>query len=269
MTSIDFDKMIIDSIDLVTGFDISTGVCDFMMEDIKDGSIENGEDTVYITGKNGTRVGALSRNKTAKVSWNNAFFIGGAMATQIGNAPTIASESSKLTVPTYEIIDVTAGATEITLKQIPVGVTGAEIPFIYKANPDGTQGTKYAISATASATEFSLVPATKIITLPTGVFTNGGKIIVFYNYQTAVGKKYVNSGDKFAKTERIIMDMTLRDACDNSLMYHGKMVFDSAKIDGSFKIGVGNEPEAHAVTAEALTSNCSSNRKLWDFYIVE
>lgn len=270
LTAIDFDKLIIDSFDMMTGFDKKTGECDFIFEDIKDGNIENGEETTYLTGKNGTRVGALSRSKTAKLSANNAFFVGGAMASQIGNAPTIASAENKFKVPTYEFIEFAKGATEVTLAQIPVGITGAEIPFIYLAHTDGTQGKKFPIASSASATEFALVPATKKLTLPTGLSTSaGGRIIVFYDYETAVGKKFANEGDKFSKTERIVIDMTLRDACDNSTIYHGKMIFASGKIDGSFTIGVGNEPQAHALSAEAISGNCSSGKNLWDFYIVE
>lgn len=269
LTAIDFDKFIIDSIDLATGFDITTGEVQFMMDEIKDGSIENGAEVIYLTGQNGARVGALDRNKTAKVSFNNAFMIGGAMATQIGNAPTVASVGSEFVVPAFEIIDVTAGATTVTLANVPVGTTGAEIPFVYKANKDGTQGAKYGINVTASATQFSLVPATKVVTLPTGVFTAGGRLIVFYNYKAAVGKKYVNSGDKFAKTVKLVLDLLLRDTCDNSVVYHGKMVIDTAKIDGSFTIGIGNEPAAHSVVAEAVTNVCTSSKVLWTLYLVE
>lgn len=267
--ALDFDKFIVDCVDRVVGISKSTGECDFILDEIKDATIENGEDIVYLTGKNGTRIGALSRNKTSKFSCNNGFFVGGAMATQIGDTPTIASSSSKLTVPNYEIIDVPAGATTVVLEQIPVGITGNEIPFIYKANSDGTQGEKYAIASTASATEFSLVPATKTITLPTGSFASAGQVIAIYDYETEVGKKYVNSGDKFSKTEKLIIDMTLRDVCDNSAMYHGKMVFQNAKVDGSFTISVQNEPQAHAFSAEAMSNVCSTGKEFWSFTIVE
>lgn len=266
----DFDKLIIDSIDLATGFDIATGEVLFMMDEIKDGSIENASETVYLTGKNGARIGALDRNKTAKASFNNGFMVGGAIATQIGTAVTLATAGAKFTVPTFDILTVGDTPTTVTLTNVPVGATGAEIKFIYKANKDGTQGEKYAIAATASATEFSLVPATKIITLPTGsVFDTGDRVIVFYDYEASVGKKYVNSGDKFAATVKLVLDLVLRDVCDNATIYHGKMIFDTAKVDGTFNIGVGDTPEAHAFSAEAISNICSTNKELWTWYIVE
>jgi hypothetical protein len=98
---------------------------------------------------------------------------------------------------------------------------------------------------------------------------NCDRVLVFYNYEVSVGKKYVNSGDKFAKTVKLILDMTLRDSCDNATVYHGKMILPQAKIDGTFTIGFGDTPEAHAVSAEAITNICSTTKEFWTWYIVE
>lgn len=267
MTSFDFDKYVIDKIDLITGISKSTGELYFMMDEIKDGSIENGGEKVFGTGSHGTRISALNTNKTAKVSANNGFIIGGTIEAQTGTDAVIASASNKLVVPNVETIEV-VDPTKVTIEYTPVGTSGAEIPYIYKANRDGTQGEKYPIGATASATEFSLKPSDKEITLPTDVFKKGDRVIVIYDYEASAGKKYSNTGVAFAKTCKLIVDVLCRDVCDNETVLHTKFVFPNASIDGNFTITIGNEPAAHAFSAEAMTDVCSSNKTMWDWYVV-
>lgn len=266
LTNIDFDKLIIDTIDTVTAFDKTDGSIMFMLDQIKDGSIENGSETVYGTGKAGVRLSALDRSKTSKFTCNNGYVVASAFAAQLGADIEEASESNKFAVPhlQYIIVD---DATKITLEYKPVGVTGKEIPFIYKANADKTQGEKYEIGATVSAKEFALDPSTKIITLPTGVFTKGDVVIVPYDREASVGKKMVNSADKFSKTARVVIDVTCRDVCDQSKVYHTVFVYSNAKVDGNFSMSFGNEPVAQSVTCEALQDICSVNKELFTYYI--
>jgi hypothetical protein len=43
----------------------------------------------------------------------------------------------------------------------------------------------------------------------------------------------------------------------------------NAKIDGTFNIEVGDEPAAHNFVAEAMTDVCSTEKTMWEWYIVE
>ena len=267
LTTIDFDKYVIDKFDVVAGISKTTGELYFMFDEIKDGSLENGSEKVYGTSAHGARISALNTNKTAKFTCNNGFIVGGAVTTQIGGTAITASAENKIVTPNIEIVEV-IDPTEITLEQIPVGTTGVEIPFIFKANKDMTQGDKFAISATASETAFALTPATKTITLPTGKFVKGDHVIVIYNYEASVGKKFTNSGNEYAKTCKLIIDVLCRDICDNETVIHTKFVFPNASVDGNFNIQVGNEPAVHAFSAEALQEVCSANKELWSWYVV-
>lgn len=269
ITAIDFDKLVIDKIDLVTAFSKSDGSLLLMFDEIKNGTITNAGEKVYGTGAGGARLSALNRNKTSGFSCTNGFVVASAIAAQTGSDIVVASTGSKIKTPTHEIIDVAAGATTVVLSEIPVGVTGAEIKFIYKLQKDNTQGEKYAIAAMASATEFSLVPATKTITLPTDSFTEAGRLIVFYDYEASVGKKLMNKGDTFAKDCKLVLDILCRDVCDNSTVYHTKFVYPSASIDNNFEITVGDEPAVHNFAAEAMQNICSSDKEYWSWYIVE
>lgn len=269
ITSIDFDKLVIDKIDLVTAFSKSDSSLLLMFDEIKNGTITNAGEKVYGTGAGGARLSALNRNKTAGFTCTNGFVVASAIAAQTGSDITVASAGSKIKTPTHEIFDIAAGATTITLAEIPVGTTGAEIKYIYKLQKDNTQGEKYSISATASATEFSLVPSTKVLTLPTGSFTAAGRLIVFYDYEASVGKKLINKGDVFAKDCKLVLDVLCRDVCDNATVYHTKFVFPSASIDNNFEIAVGDEPAVHNFGVEAMQNMCSADKEYWSWYLVE
>jgi len=266
LTSVDFDKLIVDTMDLVTAYNISDGSLYFMLDQLKDGSIENGSETVYGTGKAGVRLSALNRNKSAKATVNNGYVVASAFAAQVGATIEDASAENKIAVPDVAFITLT-DATKATLPYAASGTVGAEFPYIYKAREDKTQGEKYAIAAAASATEFKYTAGTKEITLPTGVFQVGDVVIVPYNREVTVGKKITNKADQFSKTARVVIDCTCRDICDMSKVYHGVFVFPKANLDGNFSMAFGSEPMAHSIAIEALQDVCSVNKELYSFYI--
>ena len=261
----DFDKIIIDSIDLVSAFDKADGSLKFLFDQVQDGTITNGAEIVYQTGKSGMRIAAIDRNKTSTFTCNNGYVIVSAYASQLGSEVVNAGSGAPIVVPTVEFIRVGAEGTTITLSATPSGPEGAEIPFIYKANKDKTQGKKFAIAGEASKSEFSLAGTT--ITLPTDVFAEGDIVIVPYDAEVTVGKKIVNSGDNFSDTVRLVIDCTCRDVCNNSVVYHGTFVFGNAKIDGNFDIAFGDTPTVHAFSAEAMADICSTDQELFAFFI--
>lgn len=266
LTTIDFDKIIIDKIDTVTALDKTDGSIMFIFDEIKDGTLENGSETVYGTGAGGVKLSAFDRNKTSKFSCNNGYVVASSIAAQIGSEIKTASIDNKFAVPHLEYIEVT-DTTKITLEFTPTGITGKEIPFIYKANSDKTQGEKFAIGVTASETEFKLNPETKEITLPTNKFSVGDTVIISYERETTLGKKMTNSGNKFSKTARIVIDAIGCDVCDQNIKYHIIFVYDNAKIDGNFSMSFGDEPMIHAFSCEAIQDICSKDKSLWTWYI--
>lgn len=262
------EKLIVDSIDLATCFGISTGELICMLDQITDGSIENGAEIVYGTGKKGVRLSALDRNKTSRVSFNNGYIVGGALAAQTGSEAVYASEEAPLTVPDYEILVLKAGATEATLSYVPVGIAGAEVKEIYVLK-QGAQDRKLAVGTTAATGVFAIDAANKKLTFDASEFAAETEVIVFYDREATAGAKYENMQDTFSKTCRLVLDLTCRDVCDNDVVYHTKFVYPNAKIDGNFNITIGNEPAVHAFAAEALASICSKNKRLWEWYVVE
>lgn len=268
LTAIDFDKIIIDKIMMATATDRTTGELYFMCDQIKNGSIDNTGDKSMVTGMGGVNLAALKKNKATKVTWDNGYVISTGIATQAGTEVQEASVGGEFIVPSTEIITLT-GTTNFTVAQIPVGSTGSEIKYIYKANADGTQGKKYSVAATASATEFSVAAATKTVTLPTTGFAIGDRVIVIYNYKVAIGKKITNEGTSFAKDCKLVLDVLCRSACDTNVTLLTKFVFPYFSIDDNFKISVADTPEAHNFSGDVIQDACSSTKTLWDWFIVE
>lgn len=266
MTTVDFDKLIIESYDRLTVFDKTDGSILTIMDELKDGTIEGTQETTYGTGKSGVKLSSLDKNKGAKITGNNGYVIVSAWAAQMGSNIEEASATNKFAVPDIEYVPVT-DVTKITLLETPVGMTGKEIPFIYKANSDKTQGERFAIAAVASATEFSLKPDTKEITLPTGVFAVGDVVIVPYDREATVGKKLSNTTDSFSKTGRAVLDITCADICDNTKKFHTILVMPNAKLDGNWSLAIGTEPSQHPISLEAIKDPCSLSKNLFDYYI--
>ena len=267
---INAEKLIVDSIDLVTCFSPSTGELNWMVDQVTDGTLTNGSETVYGTGKGGVNLSALDRNKSASFTINNGYLVGGVIAAQTGSEAVKASVGSPLKkVPTYDRLTVRANATTATLTKTPVGVAGAEVKFVYTL-VNGVQDRKLAVNTTAEkGKSFKVEASSKTLTFATGEFTSDTEIIVFYDYDATEGTKYSNSAEKFSKGGKVVLDLTCRDICDNDIVYHTKFVYPNAKLDGNFEIAIGDTPAVHAITGNALASICSSDKTLWDWYVVE
>lgn len=263
------EKLIVDTIDLLTFENATTGDLYFMMDEITDGTIENGSETVYGTGKAGVRLSALDRNKTSRFTANNGYIVGGAIVAQTGAPMVEATEENPLPVPAHDILAVKANATTAELTHIPVGVTGAEVKAVYVLR-NGVQTRKLEVGTGAELNKtFTVDAATKTLTFAEGEFTVDTEIFVPYTRQVTTGVKYENNTTHFAKSGRLILDLTCRDVCDNETVYHTKFVYPNAKLDGNFSIAIGDTPAVHALAAEALSSVCSTSKRLWEWYIIE
>ena len=262
------DKLIIDSIETVLGVNKTTGELMLMLDQLKDGNLECAHDTVWMTGRQGVQLAGFDRNKTSTFSCNNAYVVTGALAAQIGSEVVEASDLNKIVVPDY-FERVMVKNNTATIEFVPVGTKGAEVPFVWVVNSDGSQGKKFEVDASPSAGKFKVEASSKTLTFNEGDIADGTEIFVMYDYEVSSGRKIINAGDKFSTTCRLVIDLVLRDSCDTSIRYHGKLVFPNAKIDGNFSLSIGDEPAVHAFSAQAMIDTCSKDKTLWDLYVVE
>jgi hypothetical protein len=262
--ALDFDKMNVKSIDRILGYNLSTNALMFILDELQDATLTNGEETVYGTGKLGGRISSLKKNKTAGLTANNGFVVGGLLASQWGTDAEVAGTAT-LSIPYFEVLTAGTGGTSCTTTYAATGTAGAEIGFIYSVNSDGTQSTSYAQDTTAAATKFSYATATKVLTLPTSVFTEGDKVIVAYNY-LAKGRKYVNKADVVSKNAKIVVELTIGDACETA-EYPAYILMSNAALDGTFDLSLGGDQVVHSLTVNAIKNNCSTDKEFFQLLI--
>lgn len=265
--SADFDKLVIDKWVKVVGLDRTTSELLFMFDEIKDGNIENTEDKAYITGAGGVNLAALKRNKAARISFNNAYLVMSAMGTQTGSGVEVASAQNKFTVPVIEYIKNTS-ATAASLSKTPV--TGT-LKYVYSVNKDMTQNEKYKLASSAPTGKQFTVSG-KDLTFPAATWSSTAgedMILAIYDTEVSVGKKVSNQGNEFSKDAYVIAELLCRDVCNKNDLYYTKVVVPYASIDGNFTVTTGDTPEPQAFSAESMPDPCSSDRTLWDWYIVE
>ena len=271
--ALDFDNLVIDRPLRVRMQDKSTGELMYMVDQIKDATLTNGAEQVFITGSAGVRLATLNRNKTTSFSFNNGLVSMSMLASQTGSDRELASSVNKIKTPAFEVIKVGTSDgstvnTTITLKNVPVGIEGAEIPFIYILQKDNSLGQKFAIGVSASSTAFALNPETKTITLPTGAgITAETQIAVDYEYMAESAIRVVNRGDVYGKSGRVIVELLLRDICDQNKLYYSQLIMPNASASGQFEFAFGSEGVVHGWQCEANQDICSADKELFSWIV--
>lgn len=264
--SVNSNKYIVQNMERLSFFDLADGTCQFVVDDLQEATMTNEQETVYATGKNGVKIGSADRNKASRITATNGSIVDGVMAMQVGSDVV----TGKTTVPKhfFQLTTTDGVSADIAIK--PIGSVGNEIPYIYKRNTDGTVGKPYPIASAASATAFKYDPATKKITLPTGVFEAGETIYTFYDIEVTDAKKISNDEDKFSSTGMLIADCFAKDICTDK-SYYAKIIYPKAKASGNFELSFGNDPSVQNMEFEALSGGCGSTatKRLWDFIVFD
>lgn len=262
--AINSNKYIIQNIERITAFDLTTGVCDFIVDDLQEAQLSVSSEIVYAEGKNGVKIGSADRNKESSFTATNGSIVDGVLAAQLGTDV----EKGTFTVPNYMDILETSDGSTATTTYTAIGKTGEEIKYIYKRNTDGTLGEKYTIASEANSTQFAYNPGTKKITLPTGVFEAGDEIVTFYDIKVENAKRIANQEDKFSKTDKVIFDVFAKDICTEK-SYYATIIFYKGKISGTFDLQFGNDPSTQNLEITALSGGCNkgASKLLWDMII--
>ena len=292
LSSADFDKMIIESIDEVYCFDKETDDLLFFFDQVRNGEITSESDVVYAEGRQGVQLAAFDRNKTAGFTCENGYVQAGAIAVQLGS-------DLKNGATDYEVMETLESKTEgepavatgeFTLSETPTKLTG-----VYLVGKDNTASTRltsndYDLDGKTltvddivtyeeaeqgySGTIYYLNGSGEYVTTEPADYT--GKdykkvetpvdtIIVHYISTTPTGKKIINAGDKFSKNIKLVINFVAQEPC-GSTKYLMQCVMPNAKASGSFSLSAGDNPAVHNFEASALLDSCSTDKEL--FYIV-
>lgn len=245
-------------------FDLENGRLTVMMTDLKTGQFTGSQETVYAEGADGAKLGAFDINKVAGFNATNGTIDLGYLALQVGGEVIEVSNGNEVTL--HEVLK-TADGTTVTLKHKASGEVGNEIGYIYPIDRDGMPdyAHAYAQGATASATEFAYDPATKQITLPTGVFSANDEVSVHYCPTFKTYKELTNDSNKFASSGRIVIDAWFTDSCTNKDTPL-QVVLPKGKISGEVDISFGDQAAVQNIAVEAMSTICDENQTLWKLY---
>lgn len=176
LTSADFDKMIIESIDEVMAYDRGNGELKFWFDQIKSGELTSDAEVVYAEGRQGVQLAAFDRNKTAGFTCENGYVLASAIATQLGSDLEVATETDKLTIQVQDFFKQAKGATTIkreggtdeAAKSYALSATAEAdtMKFVYKIGNDNSIVKK-----------IEVVDVEQVATLPAAGATYLGKYV--------------------------------------------------------------------------------------------
>lgn len=258
---INVDKLIIKEVCDIIAFN-NAGKLEFIMDEIKNVTISNGQDKSDITGRNGRKIGSLKKNKTTTISGANGIIVGGALAAQTGT--DIVHGKNKIKETDILIVNTNTANTEYEA----IGVAGNELGYIYKKDPKtgvlDTSTPLVQVAGIPSTGEFSYNPGTKLITFADGDLSDGDELVVFYMREVE-SAKLTNDSNTYSKVLKTYVNVICQDNCDN--VYHGQYIINRADFSGTFDIEIGEEPAVHNFELESLAGGCQSGSNLWDFIV--
>lgn len=266
LTSSDFDKMIIESIDEVLAFDRDNDELLFMFDQIISGEITSENETIYAEGRQGVQLASFDRNKTAGFTCENGYVQAGAIATQLGSDIRKASASDAIEYEVIEIKEVAKDATTLTLAQEARSVDNVPVvKYVYLLANDGSKAKTYTFADEASESEFTAATADKVttVTLPTGLTAKDKvKVMVQYEAESTTGQEIINAGDKYSSNVKLVINFVAQEPCGGN-KYLMQCVMPNAKVSGTFSLSVGDSPAVQNFEASALLDVCSVDKELF------
>lgn len=246
----------ITSLEVISGFDISTGTYLFTLDELQSASIANSEEKQDITGKQGRKLTSLKKSKSVVVSGTNGLVSGGLFELQVGSK--FENKVTEVMWTDYLTVSGNAATTNYTA----VGTEGAEISAVYVKNSDGTLGTAMEQAAAAASGKFTYTPASKKLTF-TGL-TDGTEIVVYY-MRKIQANTLENLSDNYSGKCALYIDALGEDKCSN--VYRIQFYIPKADFSGEFSLEMGDNQTVHSFEAEALAGGCGGSSALWTYTI--
>lgn len=242
----------ITSLETITVFD-TNGDYLFTLDELQNATLNQGQEKVDITGKQGRKITSLKRNKTVTVSGTNGLVSTGLLEMQTGGEFV---DGEGLVLWPDEITATAAGTT-INTTYTPVGAAGAEIIALYKKDENGVLGKKYEQGKTDGEGD---ALAADGFTFADGVITLGESVekdaefVAYYNRKIAQALTLENISDKYSKKGKVYIDAMAEDKCAN--VYRVQYFIPKADFNGEFEQTLGDDQTVHAFEIEALAGGC-------------
>jgi hypothetical protein len=259
------NELILEKIRAVEEYDPATSELTGRYTQIESPTLETGATATEVTDAMGTSIATFYTAQTGTFGFTNSLFSLDLAASQYGSAKTVASDTTKITMPVSEVVTIGTDAT-VLLKYVPVGTNGSEVKFVKVINDNNTFGTTYAVSATAGAGKFTLNAATKTITLPAGTT---GKVFVNYNKSTATAVSISKTTESVPAVKTLLVHAIFHDPCNKNLVYAGVISIPRAQIDIT-STSINLTPDGkHAASYKLEKPYCDDTAKLFDILVSE
>lgn len=251
------NDLTITSLETITGFSKS-GDFLFKLDELQNAAINNTQEKVDITGKQGRKLNSLKRNKGVTVTGTNGLISTGLLAADSG-ADVVEGNA---TIMWNEIV--TVNSSKATISYNAVGTTGAEIESLNILTDNGLLGEKLEQAATVATGKFSYVPATKVISFPSDT-ADGTRAVVYYKRTIGNTTTVSNNSNNYSAKCTLYVDGIAEDKCNT--VYRVQFIIFTADFSGNFNLEMGDNQTAHSFEAESLASGCTSDGRFWDLII--
>lgn len=246
----------ITSLETITAFDAATGAYRFTLDELQNATLNQTQDQVEITGRQGRRLAILKRNKAVTISGSNGLVSSGLLELQTGNTFT----NGVTTVQWTDYLAVSGGVATTNYKA--VGTAGAEIIDLYVKQSNNVLSTRLEQDATPSDGKFAYDPETRQLTF-SGI-ADGTEIAVYYK-RNITANVLANASDSYSTTCTLYVDALAEDSCAN--VYRIQIYIPKASFSGEFSLELGDDQTVHDFEAEALGGACGLAANLWTYTI--
>ena len=244
--------------------DIETGKILVELRQLTNIQLQGGQDKVEALGADGVKLAVFEKGKTFSITATDGLISTNYLALQTGSEFEEIKNAKGAKI-TKNIV--TNDGNTITLPYKAVGTVGNEIGFIYKEH-NGSVGKAYEQSGVADATHFKYDPVTKNITLPTGVFQAGQKVIVSYYPEFKTAEKLTNKANSYSANARIFVNAYFTDMCTKKDVPL-QLEIPTGKISGEIDWQFGDSSATQNVNVEALVNVCSEDNELFILHTYE
>lgn len=258
--ALNLNELILDRVRSLTAHDLSNGEMLFRLTSLEDPSLNTTAEGEEVVDAIGALITTLYRAKKATFSASNSLISLDLAAAQFGAKKEVASGDGKITVPTYEILTVAEGTTEVSLKKKPVGT----VKYIY-ALANNEIATRYSAAASVSETEFVIDENGKI-TVPTGLT---GKIYVEYSFESESANRIVNKTSEFPEACSVKIYAYFRDKCNENLVYSGVIIANKAKLNPESVELALTSTGKHPFEFQMMRDYCDDEAELFSIIVAE
>ena len=253
----------ITSVETIENYSRTDDTCLCILDEIKNVSLANTEDSSDVTGKNNQALFTIKKNKAVTGSGSSGYISGNLLSLQTGADPV----SGKIKFRKREVIKFTESDTTVTLAETAVGTKGAEILslLVTVVDTEGKETTKQYTQATAATTaKFAYSTSDSTLTLPTETNTKAGTAEVVYEYEKD-GASVGNKSGTYGKTTHTFINCLGKNTCDET--YFIQIEIYRCDWNANFTFDLGGDGVEHPFEFKSLVDKCSGENAFWDFKV--